>query len=159
VLTLQPMGAGDFPAFFAATSESHARDNMESGRWSEADAMGLAQAELKRLPPHEEKTPENQLFVLSEVVSESKVGYLWYGTQVRGISRVAFLYQLLIHEDQRRKGYGRQALKSFERHALATGHDSLALNVFASNGAALRLYESYGFSPTSIGMRKRAGPQ
>jgi ribosomal protein S18 acetylase RimI-like enzyme len=148
------MNASDFPAFFETASNSYARDNAASGRWPEHDAPSLAREETKRLLALDEKTPDNFLFVLHASGASTDVGYLWYGTHVRGASRVAFLFQLYIHEQYRRQGYGRQALLAFERHALNAGHDALALNVFASNQGALLLYESAGYSPTSIGMRK-----
>jgi ribosomal protein S18 acetylase RimI-like enzyme len=154
LVTLEPMNASDFPAFFGAASDSYARDNAASGRWTEHDAPSLAREETKRLLVLDEKTPDNYLFVLRASTVSAGVGYLWYGTNIRGASRVAFLFQLYIHEQYRRHGYGRHALLAFERHALNSGHDSFALNVFASNRGALRLYESAGYSPTSIGMRK-----
>ena len=148
------MRDAEFPAFFKAASNSYARDNAATGRWTENDAPVLASEELKRLLPLGEKTPDHYLFVLHDPSAAADVGYMWYATQARATSRVAFLFQLYVHEQSRRQGYGRQALVAFEHHALDTGHNSLALNVFATNSGALRLYEAAGYSPTSIGMRK-----
>ncbi len=154
MVTLQPMMTADFPAFFEAASDSYANDNVASGRWNEVDAPNLAREETKRLLPQAECTPDNSLFVLLDPERGVGVGYLWYGTMTRGTKRVAFLYQLYVHPQYRRHGYGLQAMQAFELESLRTGHDSLALNVFASNPGALRLYERVGYSPTSIGMRK-----
>jgi GNAT superfamily N-acetyltransferase len=148
------MMPADFPAFFEAVSESHANDNVASGRWNEADAPTLAREETERLLPQNEGTPNNFLFVLLDTESKASIGYLWYGTVTRGAKRVAFLFQLYVHKQFRRQGYGLQAMHAFELQALHTGHHSLALNVFASNPGALKLYEHVGYTPTSIGMRK-----
>jgi ribosomal protein S18 acetylase RimI-like enzyme len=154
VVTLQPMLPRDFPAFFEVASESYAKDNVASGRWDEADALALAREETKRLLPKDEQSPDNHLFVLRDDERLVAVGYLWYGTLQRGSKKVAFLFQLHVLEQFRGLGYGRQAMRAFEFEALQTEHHSLALNVFASNPVALKLYESVGYSPTSIGMRK-----
>ena len=148
------MMPADFPAFFEAASESYANDNVASGRWNEADALNLAREETKRLLPQDERAPDNYLLVLLDTDRKAGIGYLWYGTMTRGTKKVAFLFQLYVHKQYRRQGYGLQAMRAFELEALRTGHHSLALNVFASNPGALRLYESVGYSPTSIGMRK-----
>jgi GNAT superfamily N-acetyltransferase len=148
------MMPADFPAFFEAASESYANDNVASGRWNKADASTLAREETKRLLPQDERTPDNCLFVLLETERRAEIGYLWYGTMTRGTRKVAFLFQLYVRKQYRRQGYGLQAMHAFELEAMRTGHHSLALNVFASNPGALKLYESVGYSPTSIGMRK-----
>ena len=154
MLTLQPLMQADFPAFFEAASQSYANDNVASGRWNEADALDLACEETKRLLPQEERTADNSLFVLLDTEKSTDVGYLWYATMARGTKKVAFLFQLYVNKQHRRQGYGLQAMRAFELEAQRTGHHSLALNVFASNPGALKLYESVGYSPTSIGMRK-----
>lgn len=154
MVVLQPMLPEDFPAFFDVAAEGYAADNVASGRWNASDALALARDETRRLLPEGERSPGNHLFVLQDSERLTAVGYLWYGTLARGTKKVAFLFQLHVHEPFRRRGYGRLALQAFELEAARTGHDALGLNVFASNAGALKLYESVGYSPTSIGMRK-----
>jgi ribosomal protein S18 acetylase RimI-like enzyme len=154
VISLQRMAESEFPAFFEAASDSYARDNAASGRWSESDAPSLAREETRRLLPQAEMTPDTELFVIRDTTSSTAVGYVWYGSLTRGTKKVAFLFQLYIHPQYRRQGFGRQALAAFEEEARNTGHDSLGLNVFATNPGAVKLYESVGYIPTSIGMRK-----
>lgn len=154
LVKLQRMTSEGFPAFFEAASDSYANDNAASGRWNSADAPDLAREELRRLLPQAESTPGNALFELLDPARGVKVGYLWYGTVSRGTRKVAFLFQLLVLAEYRLQGYGLQAMEAFEHEAQTTGHHSLALNVFASNPGALKLYERVGYIPTSIGMRK-----
>ena len=148
------MDAAEFAAFFELASEGYAKDNVANGRWNEADASALAHEETKRLLPEGEKTAENNLFVLRDANLNTDVGYVWYGTMARGTKKVCFLFQIYIHPQFRRKGYGRQAMLKFENEALSSGHNALALNVSATNTDALRLYESVGFSASSMVMRK-----
>ena len=154
MLALVPMGAAEYAAFFEVASDSYARNNVAEGRWNAPDAPALAREETKRLLPEGEKTAENQLFVLRDADLNAEVGYLWYGTMARGTKRVAFLFQIYVHSQFRRRGYGRQAMQAFEQEALSSGHNSLALNVSALNTDALRLYETVGYSASSMVMRK-----
>jgi ribosomal protein S18 acetylase RimI-like enzyme len=156
LLALVAMTTADFAAFFELAAESHARDNVSNGRWSPTDAPALARQESKKLLPEGERTAGNYLFVLRDLDANVEVGYLWYGTVARGAKKVAFLYQIYIHAQFRRKGFGRQAMHAFEKAALGTDHDELALNVSAANEAARRLYEAIGYSESSIVMRKAA---
>lgn len=154
MVSLQRMSGSEFPAFFEAASDSYAADNAASGRWSETDAPSLAREETRRLLPRAEKTPDHELFVIRDTVSSIAVGYVWYGSLTRGTKKLAFLFQLYIHPQHRRQGFGRRALAAFEDEARNTGHDSLGLNVFVTNPGAVKLYESTGYLPISIGMRK-----
>jgi hypothetical protein len=88
------MAAAEFAAFFEVASDSYAKDNVANGRWNAADAPTLAREETKRLLPGDEKTAENLLFVLRDAALEAEVGYLWYGTMVRGTKKIAFLFQI-----------------------------------------------------------------
>jgi hypothetical protein len=96
VISLQRMAESEFPAFFEAASDSYARDNAASGRWSESDAPSLAREETRRLLPQAERTPDNELFVIRDTTSSTAVGYVWYGSLTRGTKKVAFLFQLYI---------------------------------------------------------------
>jgi GNAT superfamily N-acetyltransferase len=155
LLALIPMETAEFPEFFEAASSNYAEQNVANGRWNAAEALELAREETSRLLPEGEKTADNLLFVLRDTDRGVDIGYLWYGAMARGTKRVAFLYQLYIHPQHRRQGYGRQAMRWFEEQAIRQGFDALALNVSATNQGAVRLYEASGYNPSSIVMRKQ----
>ena len=158
MLSLVPMTEDEFSTFFETVGESHARDNIAAGRWNASNAPALAREETKRLLPGNEKTPENYLFVLQDIGLKSEIGYLWFGNTTRTTKKVAYLYQLYIHPQFRRQGYGRQAMFAFEKEALSRGYDALGLHVFATNGGAHRLYQTVGYTASSISMHKELGP-
>ena len=159
MLALVPMTEAGFPAFLEAAIESYANDNVASGRWNASDAPALAREETQRLLPQNEATAENYLFVLHDSELKAHVGYLWFGTLARGAKKVAYLYQLYVNAQLRRRGYGRQAMHAFEKEALKRRHEALALNVFATNAGARRLYEAVGYSASSIVMHKELPPR
>lgn len=95
----------------------------------------------------------NWFFTAKE--GKSVVGYLWLIEREEEMF-VAYLYVL---SRFRRKGYGEKMVRWSELHATQRGAKRLSLHVFASNAAAIRLYEKCGFSQTNISMRKILGPQ
>lgn len=154
MITLIPLEAAEFAAFSEVASNNYAKDNVANGRWNASDAPTLAKEETKRLLPEGEKTADNYLFMLRDTQLNAEVGYLWYGTLVRGTKKIAFLNQIYIHGQFRRRGYGRQAMLEFEKEALNSGHNTLALNVSSVNVDARRLYEATGYSASSLMMLK-----
>ncbi len=81
------------------------------------------------------------------------VGSLWVYCEAS--VGLAFLYDIVVREDQRGQGIGTQAMALVEERVRSMGMSRLRLNVFAFNDIARRLYERQGFVPTNIYMQKR----
>lgn len=114
--------------------------------------------ETQQLLPHGENTSDHFLYGISiEGVSEC-VGYLWFATMQRGSAKVAYVYQVMIKPAFRRRGYAKQAMSAVEKAAIAAGHTSMALNVFAQNTGARKLYESLGYGITNMNMARQLPP-
>lgn len=62
---------------------------------------------------------------------------------------VAELESIVVEEALRGKGLGRRMLEALARWAKERGAESMELEVRASNGSALRLYEALGFAETA----------
>ncbi len=86
--------------------------------------------------------------------AEERVGVAWIGPHPNGVEGVAWIWEIEIAEAHRGRGYGRAAMLALEDRARALGHTAIALNVFGTNTAAQRLYESVGFTTTAVQMRK-----
>ena len=154
MIDLVRMREDSFPLFVELAVHSHAEDNVASGRWSAQDALLQARAETNRLLPRGLATPDNHLFEMQVPGSGEAVGYLWAAPLNRGVKRVAFVFQLYVLPQFRRRGHARAALQAYEAIARDGGFDSVALNVFGSNTGAQALYRSLGFAVTSMGMHK-----
>ena len=79
---------------------------------------------------------------------------LWWAEADKAGGREAYVYNVTIEETARRRGYARAALLELERVAREGGVHHVGLHVFGHNHGARRLYESLGFEPTSITLRK-----
>jgi len=83
---------------------------------------------------------------------DDDVGDLW--VLVEGEKQAAFIYFIGIDEDQRGHGYSKAAMLSLETTVKPLGANHIDLNVFGDNTTAVHLYESLGYKPTAMNMRK-----
>jgi ribosomal protein S18 acetylase RimI-like enzyme len=79
-----------------------------------------------------------------------RVGVLW----VEFVGDKAFVYDVETEEAFRGRGHGRSLMLLAEAQAIASGRTVLALNVFAGNTPAERLYESLGYETVGYSMYK-----
>ena len=77
-------------------------------------------------------------------VGDEPVGRLWLSTQ----STLAFVYDVEVDADQRRKGYGAAIMNAGALWCREHGHPALGLNVFAHNPGARALYDRLGYHVT-----------
>jgi ribosomal protein S18 acetylase RimI-like enzyme len=82
------------------------------------------------------------------------VGALWFAVETRFDSRVAYVYDIVIHESHRRRGHATRAFKALEDDARALGLAGIALHVFGHNTQAQALYAKLGYGPTNIELFK-----
>jgi ribosomal protein S18 acetylase RimI-like enzyme len=100
------------------------------------------------------KGTEGMFIVMADADEVGPVGYAWLALKGPELSS-AWIYDIAIDEEHRGKGYGRALLNGLEQVAREHNLESIALNVFAGNDYARRLYERAGYKPTSIHMCKR----
>lgn len=155
MLKLNPMTPESYRRFLDRSIPSYAAEHVRSGRWTAEEANERAAAEFQSLLPDGTATPDNFCFDLHDPGRGQDVGVLWYKLQQRGNERVAFVYEIEIGVDHRRRGYASEAFRLLEQHAAAQGATSIQLHVFGHNHAARALYEGLGFQPVNIVMGKR----
>jgi ribosomal protein S18 acetylase RimI-like enzyme len=76
------------------------------------------------------------------------VGYvvLCFGFSLEWLGRDAFVDELYLLEEYRRRGWGRRTMEFVEEEARAAGVRTLHLEVVRQNTAALEVYQKLGFS-------------
>ena len=75
------------------------------------------------------------------MVDGERVGTLWLATE----RPMAFVYDVVVDEDQRRRGYGAGLMRAGAVWARARGAHALGLNVFGYNRGAKTLYDRLGY--------------
>ena len=149
-----PFTEPDFRAWLIEAIPSFALTNVEDGRWTLAESIEKSKDAHAALLPEGVLTP-GQFFVhLHDVASDERVGMLWWAEADKAGRREGYVYNITIAEAARRRGFGRAALLELERVAREHGAHHVGLHVFGHNHGARRLYESLGFEPTSLTLRK-----
>ncbi len=154
MLRLVPMDPGDFDAYFERCAREYAADHVKTGHWTEQDGLANAKEEIRKLLPAGTQTPNQFLFTLVNVPSENKVGVVWLAIEPRG----GFIYDLLVFEPYRRRGFAEQAMRLIESVAREEGVGKISLHVFGDNLGARKLYTKLGYSETNVLMSKSLAP-
>jgi GNAT superfamily N-acetyltransferase len=140
-LALRPMTQDEFDDYMADSVELYI-DELVAGGMSREAAQQQGEEQIAELIPDGLASPDQQFF--AAVVDDTYVGHLWISTQ----REMAFVYDIAVHEDQRRKGYGEAIMNAGALWSRDHGHVALGLNVFAHNPNARALYDKLGYRVT-----------
>lgn len=154
VVRLVPMEPADFDAYLDRLVRSYAEDHIRAGRWTPEEGLAEARKEVQKLLPAGLQTANHFLYTIVADPPDEKVGVSWLAIEPRG----GFVYDLLIFEDFRRKGYAEGAMRALERMAEAKGARKLSLHVFGDNLGARKLYTKLGYAETNVLMSKPLAP-
>jgi ribosomal protein S18 acetylase RimI-like enzyme len=150
---LRPMSDAEYAAWAVESVIAYAKDKVTSGAWAETDALEKSRAELNALLPDGRRTRDNFLYsVLAE--DGARVGMLWFAIKERAQSRIAYIYNIEIEPESRRRGHAQRALRALEDEVRRLGLAGIALHVFGHNASAQTLYAKVGYVPTNINMYK-----
>lgn len=133
---------------------AYAKDNVESGRWQESGALERSEQDFDRLLPEGLSSKSNYLFNVIENESGNNVGYIWVKVEDNLHTKSAFIYDIEIYENYRRRGYAKSGLRCIEKMVADLGVTTLGLHVFNHNSAAMALYNSFGYQLVSHNMSK-----
>jgi ribosomal protein S18 acetylase RimI-like enzyme len=154
MVRLVPMDPGDFDPFFERLLREYADEHIRSGRWTQQEGLTKAQEEIRNLLPAGRETPNHFFFTIVVGPPDEKVGAVWLAIEPRG----GFVYDLLVLEPYRRRGYAEEAMLLAERVAREKGALKISLHVFGSNQGARKLYTKLGYSETNVMMSKSLTP-
>lgn len=149
-----------YPRFLDEAVTGYANDNVAAGRWPEAEALELSRAEFSRLLPHGLETPDHRLYEIEDELSGQTVGFVWLAYLSKASMKSAYVYQVVVQPEFRRRGHAQTALQALEAIAAAEGASNIGLHVFEHNPGAQALYALLGYRVNSVNMLKplvRAG--
>jgi ribosomal protein S18 acetylase RimI-like enzyme len=149
MITLQPMQQEDFNKVLETEIKNYAEDHVRNGNWPEEGSLERSRKEFESLLPRGVHTPDHYLWSLMD--GGRMVGFLW--VQVK--NGKGFIYDFLIAEEYRGKGYGKQALAAMDERLQQMDVESVGLHVFGDNITAQELYKKMGFEITGIHMQKK----
>ncbi len=152
---LLPMSESDFQIYLARAVQEYADEHVKAGNWHSSEAREQSEKEFQQLLPDGVASQDQYLFFIVDATTGAKVGMIWFTARADRLHPSAFIYDFLIFEEDRRKGYGEQALLAVEEKVKEHGVDTISLHVFGHNHAAQALYDKAGYVVTDLWMSKK----
>ena len=156
-VTLVEMDEASFREYQRHLARDYAADKVRAGAWSTDEAEDRAAKELEGLLPDGTLTRDNFLYSVKDESIPAEVGKLWISSRDVGADRALWIYDIIVHDRFRRRGYASRILHLVEDKARELGASKVELHVFGHNQGARALYEKLGYDPTSIVMAKPVG--
>ena len=156
-VTLVEMDEKSFRGYTDHLVRDYAADKVRAGVWSAEEAEDRAAREVEGLLPERTLTRDHYLYSVRDESVPAEVGILWISPRNSGTGRTLWIYDVIVHEGFRRRGYASRILHLVEDKARELGAAKVELHVFGHNHGARALYEKLGYTPTSIVMAKLVG--
>jgi RimJ/RimL family protein N-acetyltransferase len=153
MIELKPMSEKDFNKYLEVALSDYAQEHVKGGRWTAEEAPAAAQAELKQILPDGLATENHHFYNIVAEEESQPVGILWFAVRNQGGLK-AFIYDVLVYESFRRRGYATQTFMVLEDKVRQLGLDTISLHVFGHNHAARALYQKLGYTETNVMMAK-----
>lgn len=152
-MQLKLMSFSEFILWKKKSIELYAQDKMQSHDLTKESATLLAENGFKRLLPKDLETEDAHL--LSAIDNDGNLlGHIWFNITGEGTDKKAFIYDLIIEENYRSKGYGKKLMLLAEQEMKKLGVVRVGLHAFSNNVNAISLYQRLGFIQTDINMEK-----
>ena len=154
MITLIPMEEIEFDTFFEDNIVRYAEENVRSGRWQQHEALEKSRASFEGFLPNGLQSKDQHIFNIFDDEQDLKLGILWVEVKMDEPHRPAFIFDFVIDEPYRGKGFGKKSLTVLDEKLKQIGAESVALHVFGYNTTAFELYKKMGYEVTNINMRK-----
>jgi ribosomal protein S18 acetylase RimI-like enzyme len=151
MITLRPMSESEYQRLRAAIFEDYAHETANVRSISLEEGRAVAARQFADLLPDGLASQGHHFWRIADDVADD-VGDLW--VFVDGGKQHAFIYFVGIDEPHRGHGYSKAAMLALESTVKPLGATHIDLNVFGDNTTAIHLYESLGYHPTAMNMRK-----
>lgn len=148
-MELRFLTSKEFDQYLEKSIKNYADELVKSGIFDEERAVSESKKSFESFLPNGLDTKDNYLYFA--FYQDQLVGFIWYGFRSK---EQAFIYDFYIEETMRRKGFGKMVMNACEEDARKKGAKVIGLHVFGHNKAAIALYESLNYVPTSIQMKK-----
>jgi ribosomal protein S18 acetylase RimI-like enzyme len=151
MIELRDLNSQEYGDYIDLNKKNYTLDNIKSGRWSEEEASQKVVEQIKYLLPEGQNTEKHFFKKVVDIYTNERVGYLWYNVPSKD---TCFVFDIIVDEEHRRKGYGRAIFQCLEEYLTEQHIKKIKLHVFGFNKAALALYQALGFEVASYNMKK-----
>lgn len=148
---LQPMTQAEYDGWRVASVERYSQEFVKASILTDKDARERGEADFVRLLPDGIATDGHELYTAYD--GSEEVGTLWLFSKESARGVEPFVYELAVHADKRRRGFGKAIMMLATDMCRQRGMVAMSLNVFGHNAGARALYDSLGFEVTSTTMK------
>jgi len=152
-VVLRPMLPDEFVTYLDWAIDDYAAELERNGKATGEAAQVASRASYDSLLPDGLATLGHTLLVAMDPNGGERVGVLWFGPSTDDPA-MAWIYDIMVDEEKRGRGWGRAIMRAFEGEARARGFARAGLNVYGDNHVARRLYESLGYVETARQLHK-----
>ena len=154
-LRMRPMTVQEFAEWREPQILEYAAEMARNAGRTTDELMDRSEKEFYELLPQGVDTPGHRILVADDVTTGERIGWLWIAERDSDSGgKVAWIYDIVVDEALRGKGYGRALMAQAEIQAKEMGLGRIALNVFGDNSVARSLYETSGYRETARQMAK-----
>src|SRR5688572_32069770 len=140
MVKLIPMQQEDFESFLERGIREYADDHVRNENWPAEGALERSKKEFEDYLPNGIDSKDQYLYSIIGGADGNKIGILW--VQVK--DQKAFIFDFMIDESFRGKGYGKQALITLDEKLKSMNVEAVGLHVFEDNVIAYELYKKMG---------------
>jgi ribosomal protein S18 acetylase RimI-like enzyme len=158
MIELVPITEDEYQDWLRLSAAEYAENKVRAGNWPASEAPRLIKETVARMLPDGLATNDQYIFDIRDQGLGKNVGVVWLSIMRDGPRPWAYISDIVIHEEFRRKGYGEQAMYVLEEKARSLGLFKIDLDVFGHNHPARALYEKMGYMITNIKMSKVLDP-
>lgn len=153
MVRLEPLGEEEYRQWYDWMMDDYAQDIMRSGT-PEEQAREKAKSDIEGGLPEGLKSKDQYIYSVQHPGSGEHLGVLWFHLSERGERKTIFIYDIVIYEPYRGKGYGKETMQALEDRARELGAVRIGLHVFGHNQIARELYKKMGYIETNVNMAK-----
>ena len=156
MIKLRQQTVDEYDSWSKKSRETYTNENIKNGL-SPKEAQQKTDDDFNRLLPEGRQSSGQYLFTIVNEISSTNVetiGTLWFGVRGSEVYKKAFIYDIIIDEQYRSKGYGQQAMNLLESEVKKLGLRHIGLHVFGHNTAARAVYEKLGYVMTNLNLEK-----
>ena len=153
MVKLVPMDEEAFSRYSDWSVKNYADEKVKAGNWPLEGSLERSREEFNKLLKDGLRTENNYLYTAMD--GDRDVGILWIAIMKHdGVNDTIWIYDIVVNENMRGKGYGYQIMNALEEKARELNQSSISLHVFGHNTPAIELYKKCGYDITNMVMQK-----